>query len=851
MIKDFKLNKVHLDDEYYINALNKEISYLMSFDNDRLVAGFREVKGLTPKAEKYPGWEVTEIRGHSIGHYMTAISQAYAQTEKKEILDKINELIDELYLCQLENGYLSAFPEILFDNVENKKPCWVPWYTMDKIISGLTAAYVLAGNEKAFDIVKKLGVWVYERVSKWSKETQDTVLAVEYGGMNEAMYDLFRYSGDERYEKAAHAFDEMALFEELHNNHDILNGKHANTTIPKILGALYRYIVRGCKTEDRFYFETAERFFDIVVNNHTYITGGNSEWEHFGEPKVLDKERTNCNCETCNTYNMLKLSRELFKITGNKKYSDFYENTFINAIMSSQNPETGMTMYFQPMATGYFKVYSTPFNSFWCCTGTGMENFTKCNDSVYFYDDRYIYVNQFISSKVEYNGAIIQQISSIPEKDSTTFVINKAIESVNFAIRIPDWSDDRFELSVVKDGEIATCSNENTNGIKVIDGYIYVDGLNEKDEITVTFSLKIKAYGLPDNNHSIAMKYGPVVLSAALGTEDMAESKTGVDVTIATKNISIKDFITIPSGEIDEYIENIQDNIKRNEQKLEFSMIGTDSDKLVFTPHYRQHKERYGIYWNMVSKNSEALMKHIYDEKNKRRLEKVSIDSIPLGNDQYELLHNIKGENTGAGTFNGLQLRHAWGENGWFAYDMKVKPGEKNYILAKYFGPNQGRTFNIYINDELLCEETIEDINNGDFYDKKYLIPEKYLTSDIINVKFKVRGHSWVGGVFDRLCIIKNYNNNPYLSEILVNGGKMDKTFKHDILDYSLSLCENINSIAIKITPHDSEGLIYVNDILIDDSQLYEMDVQSGQIIKIKSYAEDFETFKEYSILVK
>lgn len=851
MIKDFKLNKVHLDDEYYINALNKEISYLMSFDNDRLVAGFREVKGLTPKAEKYPGWEVTEIRGHSIGHYMTAISQAYAQTEKKEILDKINELIDELYLCQLENGYLSAFPEILFDNVENKKPCWVPWYTMDKIISGLTAAYVLAGNEKAFDIVKKLGVWVYERVSKWSKETQDTVLAVEYGGMNEAMYDLFRYSGDERYEKAAHAFDEMALFEELHNNHDILNGKHANTTIPKILGALYRYIVRGCKTEDRFYFETAERFFDIVVNNHTYITGGNSEWEHFGEPKVLDKERTNCNCETCNTYNMLKLSRELFKITGNKKYSDFYENTFINAIMSSQNPETGMTMYFQPMATGYFKVYSTPFNSFWCCTGTGMENFTKCNDSVYFYDDRYIYVNQFISSKVEYNGAIIQQISSIPEKDSTTFVINKAIESVNFAIRIPDWSDDRFELSVVKDGEIATCSNENTNGIKVIDGYIYVDGLNEKDEITVTFSLKIKAYGLPDNNHSIAMKYGPVVLSAALGTEDMAESKTGVDVTIATKNISIKDFITIPSGEIDEYIENIQDNIKRNGQKLEFSMIGTDSDKLVFTPHYRQHKERYGIYWNMVSKNSEALMKHIYDEKNKRRLEKVSIDSIPLGNDQYELLHNIKGENTGAGTFNGLQLRHAWGENGWFAYDMKVKPGEKNYILAKYFGPNQGRTFNIYINDELLCEETIEDINNGDFYDKKYLIPEKYLTSDIINVKFKVRGHSWVGGVFDRLCIIKNYNNNPYLSEILVNGGKMDKTFKQDILDYSLSLCENINSIAIKITPHDSEGLIYVNDILIDDSQLYEMDVQSGQIIKIKSYAEDFETFKEYSILVK
>ena len=823
-IDDFKLNEVRATDEYFENALAKELSYLKAFDSDKLVAGFLEVNNIKPKAEKYKGWEATEIRGHSLGHYMTAVAQAVDGTGDVELKVKLDYIVDRLAEAQLKSGYLSAFPEVLFDNVENKKPCWVPWYTMDKIIAGLTAAYRHAGNEKALEVASRLGDWVYDRTSKWNEATQATVLAVEYGGMNGAMYDLYSITGSKKHEAAAHSFDELPLFEALHDKRDVLNGKHANTTIPKFLGALYRYIVRGCKEEDRFYFEAVANFWDIVVENHTYITGGNSEWEHFGEPRILDAERTNCNCETCNTYNMLKLSRELFKLTLDKKYADFYENTFLNAIMSSQNPKTGMTMYFQPMATGFFKVYSTPFDSFWCCTGTGMENFTKCQDSMYFRSEDTVYVNQFVSSAIDSKDFGLEMESSIPDTDNVKIKITKNTAGKKVAIRIPDWC--AGDMTVAVKAANGVCNKDYKWNLKnVDDGYGIIEAATG-DEIELNIPMEIAAYPLHDNKHCIGFKYGPVVLSAALGTEDMEESKTGVDVTIATRNISMKDFITIQDGDVDGWIANVKENVIKTDGRVEFRLLNTDMPELRFTVHYKQHEERYGIYWNMVGEDSDALQKHIYDEKDKARRERVSIDSIPLGNDQYELLHNIKGDNTGAGTFNGLMLRHAWSENGWFSYDMKVKQGVKNYLLVKYFGPNQGRTFNIYIDDVLLKEETIEDKNNGGFYDEYYELPEKLIEGkETITVKFAVRGDSWVGGLFDKLCIVRDYSDNAELKSLEV---------KEDMLYVETS---------------DVNGLVYVNDILIDDTQPRRLDRgKIGDKLVIRSVAEDFKTEKIYTI---
>lgn len=840
-IVDFKMSEVKVVDTYIDNALQKELEYLKSFDADRLVAGFLEVNDMRPKKDKYNGWEVTEIRGHSLGHYMTAVAQAIAQTGDVELKQKLTYIVEELAKAQLKSGYLSAFPETLFDNVENKKPCWVPWYTMDKIIAGLTAAHVLADIPKALEVVTKLGDWVYDRTSRWDEATQATVLAVEYGGMNEAMYDLYKVTKSDKHAFAAHQFDELPLFTEIEKGNDILNGKHANTTIPKFLGALYRYVALGCREDDKFYFDAASRFFDIVVENHSYITGGNSEWEHFGESRILDAERTNCNCETCNTYNMLKLARELFKLTGDKKYADFYENTFLNAIMSSQNPKTGMTMYFQPMATGFFKVYSTPFDSFWCCTGTGMENFTKCNDSVYFHNEDTVFVNQFISSELNWTdkGFVMEQMSDIPQTAASVIKIKENTSNIKLAIRVPNWCAGEMKVSV-NGAEVAS----------VADGYISLE-VNAGDEIKMDIPMKVVAYPLHDNKHCIGLKYGPVVLSAALGKEDMEESKTGVDVTIATKNMSMKDFITVDGGDVDGWIANVSENVVKDADGVTFHLKGTDSDNLVFSTHYKQHEERYGIYWNMVEKDSAALQKHIADEKAKKRRERVSIDSIPLGNDQYELLHNIKGENTGAGTFDGLNLRHAWSESGWFSYDMKVDNTKKNYLLAKYFGPNAGRTFNIYVDDVLLKEETIEDKNNGKFYDEYYELPKEMIDGkDTINIKFAVRGDSWVGGIFDKLCIVHDYDNDTTVNSLTFEGATLDKEFDNAVNEYNLTV--NGEKTVMNIKLNNENGLVYVNDILIDDAGEREIILSEvGKKLVVKVVAEDYNTTKKFVFNLK
>ncbi len=818
-LKDFKLNEVRILDGYLKNSTEKEIAYLKQFDADRLVAGFLEVNNIRPRAEKYPGWEVTEIRGHSLGHYMTAVAQAVASSGDVELKEKLEYIVDRLAEAQRPNGYLSAFPESFFDLVENKKPCWVPWYTMDKIIAGLTATYRFTGNEQALNIVSKLGDWVYNRTSRWDKETQAIVLAVEYGGMNGAMYDLYSITGSNKHQEAAHSFDEMPLFESLYNNQDILNGKHANTTIPKFLGALYRYIARGCKDEDNFYLEAVKNFWDIVVNNHTYVTGGNSEWEHFGEPRVLDGERSTFNCETCNTYNMLKLSRELFKLTLDKKYADFYENTYMNAIMSSQNPETGMSMYFQPMATGYFKVYSTPFDSFWCCTGTGMENFTKLQDSLYYIDEDTVYINQFISSEIETEGFKLKVESHIPDRDEVKLYVVENSKHYKVAIRIPDWCAGDMQVNVkASDTKIA----------KNCEAGYGIFELAEGDVAQCTIPMRVVAYPLHDNPHCIALKYGPVVLSAALGTEDMEESKTGIDVTIATQNIPIKDYITIVNGDVREWISNIDANVVRSEEDFAFKLLGTDRPELVFTSHYKQYKERYGIYWNMVGADSRELQDIIYREKDKARNERVSIDCIPLGNDQYESKHNIQGENTGSATYMGLQLRQAWGANSWFSYSMKVEAGVKNRLLTKYCGQNAGRTFDIYVDDELLIEETITDKNNGNFYEVYYDLPESYVSGkDSVTVKFASRGDSWVGGVYDRLRIIKEYGHNPELKRLEIVDGKL------------------------YMEPTDANGLIYVDGVLVDETKPRDVSgYKPGASIEIRSLAEDFVTEKLYTITI-
>ncbi len=599
---------ISMHDAYCINALEKEVKYLLSLDTDKMLAGFRENAGIPGNKIRYGGWEDSLIGGHAVGHYFTALAQAYANkmvSDDNRVIfkEKIDYILDVLDKCQKESkgkpGFLWASTildhdnvELQFDNVEEGKAdifkeAWVPWYTMHKILDGIVNIYEYTGEQKALAIASRLGDWVYNRIFDWDETRQKTVLGIEYGGMNDVLYELYKYTGSDKHQAAAHAFDEVELYEKVFSGEeDVLDNHHANTTIPKFLGALNRYIALG-EGEEK-YLEYAKCFFDMVLERHTYITGGNSEWEHFGKDYILDGERTNCNNETCNTYNMLKMSMRLFEITGNKRYADYYENTFINAILSSQNPETGMSMYFQPMASGYFKTYGRPYDNFWCCVGTGMENFTKLGTFVYSVLGDVIFVNMYFSSSLEVpeKGLVLKQSIDFPKSATASFKIevDNNIDQA-FVFRIPAWA---FDYSIKVNG-VATDAKE-------VEGYLYLDRTwHYGDTVELDFDRQVVAYNLPDGESVYAFKYGPVLLSACLGDEDMEVTTTGVDVTIPKEAINPYEVIDV-DGDIEEFMNDIASHMRIKED-LYFELMDTDA-KLIYGPHYQKYNERYGIYMN-------------------------------------------------------------------------------------------------------------------------------------------------------------------------------------------------------------------------------------------------------------
>ncbi len=730
------LASVTVTDPYIVNGMAKEVEYLLSLDADRLLFCFYKNAGLTPTASASygGGWEGALIGGHTMGHYLSALAQASVnagtpEADRAALKTKLDGIVAALKECQdnaeaagAQKGFLwgakpvGDTPEAQFDNVEKgltniSTQAWVPWYTMHKILAGLLDVYTLTGSATALEVAKGLGDWTYERVSRWDAATQNRVLAIEYGGMNDALYNLYAVTGEDKYAVAAHMFDEQALFDKiLSETPNYLNNLHANTTIPKIIGALNRYVVLNGKTvngetvDAAQMLEVAEKFWTRVTEHHTYITGGNSEWEHFGEDDVLDGERTNANCETCNVYNMLKLSRTLFAVTGDKKYLDYYENAYINAILSSQNPETGMTTYFQPMATGYFKVYSTPEGNFWCCTGSGMESWSKLNDSVYYTDGDAVYVALYLSST--YNGGNVKltQSADLEHSDEITFTVTEGAATLK--LRVPDWT---AKFDVTLNGAAVDSQAEN--------GFVSVP-VKAGDTLTVAVEKTVTAHALPDNPHAYAFKYGPFVLSAELGDKNMTTGTTGVNVTVpAAKDLGPLASETIPvsEGTVEDFIARINDFMKPAGDGT-FVLEGTKVSPLTYSVHYRQHTQRYGLYFTFADSSVEV-------QKPVTPFEYTTLDTVQPGYGQYEKTLEDQGSVGSTADAAGGTSRYA-AAGGSFTYWMKVEAGAVNRLVFSLAREDNGKTLQIKSGDTVLYAATLNYTGQSDLYEVTVDIPE-------------------------------------------------------------------------------------------------------------------------------
>ena len=739
------------------------MQYLLELNVERLLAPIYEGSGLVPPKPSYGGWESMEIKGHSVGHYLSALASMYHETGELQLKQRLDYIVATLKRLQHQDGYVGGFSSQPFDqaftgefHVDNfsLNHYWVPWYSIHKIYAGLMDCYQLLGYQEALEVLIKLADWAVKGSSGMTDEQFQRMLICEYGGMNEVFAQLYEITHQTDYLDLAKRFTHLAILEPLIHQIDDLQGKHANTQIPKILGIAKLYEI----TKEIQYLNAVTFFFDTVVGNRSYVIGGNSASEHFGASRteVLSREAA----ETCNTYNMMKLAEYLYRWTKESKYIDYYERALYNHILASQDPNTGCKIYFASNYPGHFKVYGTKEHSFWCCTGTGMENPGRYTRAIYLCDDMALYINLFIASTYESDEFSIRLETNFPSSEQVKLQIQKApVVKKNIKIRIPSWI--QSPVSVQYKGQT----------FKQLEaGYISIESVfHEGEEILITLPMCLHEYVSMDDEHKIAVMYGPIVLAASLGCDNFPKA----DIVSNHLSLMTQPIIRVPKlvtdeNSIDQWVKLV------NRETLTFqttSIAQPGNQNLVLKPFYDIHHERYSIY---LFKYTTSEYKKLGDENLTRDelLFDSTIDIVRTGEQQSEIEHQFKSIDSYAGYLADVNMwwRDARGVNGIFSYEMKVLINTSVSLLVSYYGLNGeqvesiDRTFDIFVNDHLLYQETLQGTKLPEIVDITYPIPNDFISglevdrdgySKVIVTFKNTSAESVVGGVLE-VRTIKN-----------------------------------------------------------------------------------------------
>ncbi|NUP48248.1 MAG: hypothetical protein HOW97_13190 [Catenulispora sp.] len=517
----FPLSAVTLLAGPFLDNMNRTLAYLRFVDPDRLLYTFRTNVGIATSASPCGGWEdpSEELRGHSTGHIMSALAQAYANTGDSTLKTKGDYFVSALAACQaaspgagFHTGYLSAFPESFFDRLESGQSVWAPYYTIHKIMAGLLDQYLLAGNAQALTVLKGMAGWVKTRTDPLSYTQMQSVLQTEFGGMPEVLAHLYQVTGDANTLTAAQRFDHAQIEDPLAADSDQLAGFHANTQVPKIIGALREYYATGTAR----YLTIAQNFWTITTAHHMYEIGGFSNGEYFQTPNAIASQLSNTTCEVCVTYNELKLSRGLFFTDPTQAaYMDYYERGLFNTVLGQQDPNSshGFVCYYTPLQPGGMKTYSNDYYDFTCDHGTGMESNTKYADSIYFYSGETLYVNLFIASQLVWpgRGITVRQDTTFPAASSSRLTITGA-GHIALKIRVPSWCSG---MTVKVNGTVQSITA--TPGTYLTIDRTWASG----DTVDLTLPAKLTFAPTPDDSTVQAVKYGGIVLAGQYGTTNL------------------------------------------------------------------------------------------------------------------------------------------------------------------------------------------------------------------------------------------------------------------------------------------------------------------------------------------
>ncbi|MGD0756921.1 MAG: beta-L-arabinofuranosidase domain-containing protein [Bacteroidales bacterium] len=603
----FSIADVKLLDGPFLHATELDAKTLLNYEPDRLLSKYYSEAGLKPKADHYMGWENETIAGHSLGHYLSACSMMYQTTGDKRFLERVNYIVGELKFLQDADGdgYIGAFPngkkilenEVAKGDIRSQgfdlNGIWVPFYTEHKMMAGLRDAYHLCGNSFALEVEKRFADWLDGIVSPLNDEQVQKMLRCEHGGISETLADLYADTKDQKYLRISKIFYQKAILDSLKEGKDILPGKHCNTNIPKLIALSRIYELTG-DTSDR---KAAEFFWNTVVNHHSYVTGGNGNEEYFGPEDKLRNRLGKGTTETCNVYNMLKLSEHLFEWEASVRVADFYERALYNHILSSQNPVTGNVTYNLSLEMGGFKDFQDPF-SLTCCVGTGMENHSKYGKNIFYHNDNELFVFQFIASELTWKekGIILTQKTLFPEEQGSQFEFKceKPVK-LTLQVRYPSWARNGIEINV--NGRRKSVSSQPGSFIPI--ERIWKTG--DIVEINIPFSLRLEP--MPDDSNRVAVMYGPLVLAGDLGpvTDSLSNDAMYVPVMITDKR-DPSTWMKPVEGKPNTFI-----------------TVNTGRPRDVeLRPFYAIYNRRYSIYWDIFNEKEWEARKAEYSTEQER-----------------------------------------------------------------------------------------------------------------------------------------------------------------------------------------------------------------------------------------
>ncbi|MDX3663144.1 glycoside hydrolase family 127 protein [Streptomyces sp. ID05-26A] len=575
----FGLGSVSLLPGPFRDNTTRTHAYLKFLDADRLLHTFRRNVSLASGAVPCGGWESpsTELRGHSTGHVLTALAQAFAATGDTAFSAKAAYLVEQLALCQgratsvgFSTGYLSAFPESFIGRVEAREQVWAPYYTLHKIMAGLLDVHLLTGNTPALTVLTQKAAWTAWRNGRLTQTQRQNMLDTEFGGMNEVLANLYQLTGDPAHLTTAQYFDHAEVFDPLAQNRDALNGYHANTQIPKAIGAIREYHATGATR----YRDIASNFWEIVTGAHSYAIGGNSNGEYFKAPGRIASELSDTTCESCNSYNMLKLTSQLFRgYPGDARYFDYYEKVLYNHLLGAQNPASthGHHSYYTPLRPGGIRTYSNDYNDFTCCHGTGMETNTAHGGRIYAHSGSTLYVNLFIASALSWRGFTVRQETTFPESPSSRLTITGS-GTIDLRVRIPAWAAGA-QLRV------------NGASVPVTPGtYARVDRTwSSGDVVEISLPMTVTRESTPDNRTVQAVRHGPIVLAGAYGTNNLQSMPALQASTIRATSTPLQYTATASTGQV------------------------------TLMPFYKVHGQRYSVYWTITTETSPFVAHYPFD----------------------------------------------------------------------------------------------------------------------------------------------------------------------------------------------------------------------------------------------